>query len=968
MREFMMVTGVVMCVYWWTLFPSIPGGDAGEIAAEACQLGTAHPPGYPLFTLLNHAVARLPIPRLGTWGDGGGGNEAEEEGLAAYRMNLLSATLGALAAGLIGCTATTLLDIHTTSNTKQHGVHGKQFPMAAACTSGFLFAFSPHVWEYSLGTEVFALNNFFCALITFMVLQAYVAYERVRASGSAAARCALQWQGLAGALVAGLSMANQHTSLLLLIAAVPFVLLLLIDARCFSNPSTELSHKQFSRNDMFFYLIASALVGLGPYAYLYLASSHPTRGSWGDMTSLTGFVRHVARAEYGTFRLGASTHGQHGDWVQRIGFYLSHASHESGHLVFPLCAATVWTLITDRSQGVRGAVRTVRPDSSDSDADYKTSLGLVGKNASRTVLSFVIGAWVLYTLVWHCVLSNLPLSAPTPYGVHARFWMQPSALVSVLAGVGTSVLLCALTSSSSTSAATPHTSSPIRGGGGSGRGGGGGGGDKSGKSRKPTGTKSSSPTTTTLGTTSRISHSTHTLLDWAVAGALLSVLLYGRLEEADRSSAGWTLHKYAAAVLDSVPTNGVLLSHTDLDWNPVRYLRQCQNMRPDITHLSLQMMPYPWFIVRQAPLYPNISFVESFNGISTDRYSEGNAILIHSFVRQNQKFVAMDVLDPISSEGASDTNGGGGGGGADRMDRTNTDRAGGIYLDMQAVNDAEVESGNQWRGLTLVPWGTHYRVMPGTRVQDTASFHSGAAREMARLDAAVPAMSDEFLFRFHPSSWEWGARAMVHDAQYQLGLFMLTYAIDAMGDISLPALPYILDRLLHASTLLEGVTAIVVRSEIFTRTHPYALPGPVGAVTGQGSWPITVSANSLYKNNALAWMRLQHVLPVCMKFRGAMLQLISDNEAAEPGTLTPLVDVVHLRRALEEPSHTLELLLRAHVAMTGFATFAPDDADTPKFIMAVEKLQEVIKAGSAQWDAPPDVTPSQRGDGVGREK
>ena len=123
----MVVTGVVMCVYWWTLFPSIPGGDAGEIAAEACQLGTAHPPGYPLFTLLNHAVARLPIPRLGTLGDGGGGNEAEEEGLAAYRMNLLSATLGALAAGLIGCTATTLLDIHTTSNTKQHGVHGERY-------------------------------------------------------------------------------------------------------------------------------------------------------------------------------------------------------------------------------------------------------------------------------------------------------------------------------------------------------------------------------------------------------------------------------------------------------------------------------------------------------------------------------------------------------------------------------------------------------------------------------------------------------------------------------------------------------------------------------------------------------------------------------------------------------------------------------------------------------------------------
>ena len=956
MREFMVVTGLVMCVYWWTLFPSIPGGDAGEIAAEACQLGTAHPPGYPLFTLLNHAVARLPIPRLGTSGDGGGNeDEVEEGGLAAYRMNLLSAALGAIAAGLIGCTATTLLDIHTTSNTKQHEVRGKPFPMVAACTSGFLFALSPHVWEYSLGTEVFALNNFFCALITFMVLRAYVAYERVRASGSAADRRALQWQGLAGALVAGLSMANQHTSLLLLIAAVPFVLLLLIDGGCFSAPGTNFSQKQFSRNDMFFYLVASALVGLGPYAYLYLASSHPTRGSWGDMTSLTGFMRHVARAEYGTFRLGASTHGQHGDWAHRIGLYLSHASHESGHVVFPLATAAVWTLY---ATGGGGVARSVRPDSFDSDAVYKNSLGLLGKHASRNVLSFVIGAWALYTLVWHCVLSNLPLSAPTPYGVHARFWMQPSALVSVLAGVGASVILCALTSSSSTSAASPYAPSPTRGGSG-----------KNGKSRKPpslTTTTATMATTTNMATASRISRSTHVLLDWAVAGALLSALLYGRLEEADRSSAGWTLHKYAAAVLDSVPTNGVLLSHTDLDWNPVRYLRQCQNVRPDVVHLSLQMMPYPWFNVRQAPLYPGISFVESFNGISTDRYSEGNAILIHSFVRQNQQLVAMDVLDPMSMDDASNTNGSGGGG----ADRTNTDRAGGIYLDMQAVNDGEVESGNQWRGLTLVPWGTHYRVMPGTRVQDTASFHSSAAREMARLDAAVPAMNDEFLLRFHPSSWEWGARAMVHDAQYQLGLFMLTYAIDAMGDISLPALPYILDRLLHASTLLEGVTATVVRVETFTRTHPYALPGPVGAVAGQGSWPITVSASSLFKNNALAWMRLQHVLPVCMKFRGALLQILSDNEAAAPDTLTPLVDVVHLRQALE-PSHIFELLMRAHVAITSFVAFAPDDADASKFAKAAEKLQGVIKAGPAQWDdALPDAPLSQPDvpDGDGEEE
>ncbi|CAN0454649.1 unnamed protein product, partial [Hapterophycus canaliculatus] len=48
-------------VYVATVAPGIPGGDAGELVAESCQLGTAHPPGYPLFTLINH-MTTLVLP------------------------------------------------------------------------------------------------------------------------------------------------------------------------------------------------------------------------------------------------------------------------------------------------------------------------------------------------------------------------------------------------------------------------------------------------------------------------------------------------------------------------------------------------------------------------------------------------------------------------------------------------------------------------------------------------------------------------------------------------------------------------------------------------------------------------------------------------------------------------------------------------------------------------------------------
>ena len=47
---------IVLYGYYKTLMPSIPGGDSGELVAESCELGTAHPPGYPLYTLLVHLI------------------------------------------------------------------------------------------------------------------------------------------------------------------------------------------------------------------------------------------------------------------------------------------------------------------------------------------------------------------------------------------------------------------------------------------------------------------------------------------------------------------------------------------------------------------------------------------------------------------------------------------------------------------------------------------------------------------------------------------------------------------------------------------------------------------------------------------------------------------------------------------------------------------------------------------------
>ena len=57
--HFGLVFVLLTACYGTTLYPSIPGGDAGEVIAVAHQLGVAHPPGYPLFTVSTYAAGHV---------------------------------------------------------------------------------------------------------------------------------------------------------------------------------------------------------------------------------------------------------------------------------------------------------------------------------------------------------------------------------------------------------------------------------------------------------------------------------------------------------------------------------------------------------------------------------------------------------------------------------------------------------------------------------------------------------------------------------------------------------------------------------------------------------------------------------------------------------------------------------------------------------------------------------------------
>ena len=47
-----LVGGMALLVYASTRAMRVLGGDTGELMAMSCQRGVAHPPGYPLLTML----------------------------------------------------------------------------------------------------------------------------------------------------------------------------------------------------------------------------------------------------------------------------------------------------------------------------------------------------------------------------------------------------------------------------------------------------------------------------------------------------------------------------------------------------------------------------------------------------------------------------------------------------------------------------------------------------------------------------------------------------------------------------------------------------------------------------------------------------------------------------------------------------------------------------------------------------
>uniref|UniRef100_A0A8C5ENG6 Transmembrane protein 260 n=1 Tax=Gouania willdenowi TaxID=441366 RepID=A0A8C5ENG6_GOUWI len=228
--------------------PCSASNISGTTSHRKLKCGTvAHPPGYPLFTLLARLFIYL-LPKLSQ----------------AHSVNLMCCLLGA---GACGCLCITVCRLAG--------------PGPGAFLAGGLFAVSRLSWQWSMVAEVFTLNNLFVGLLFFLT-----------ASFHCAATATQRWKiAHWGAVCCGLGLCNQHTLVLYILVVVPWVLYIL-----------------YSKEELSWCFLVSLglcfLAGFVPYVYLPISSYLNTaRWSWGDQTSLSGLLVHLLRAEYGTFSL-----------------------------------------------------------------------------------------------------------------------------------------------------------------------------------------------------------------------------------------------------------------------------------------------------------------------------------------------------------------------------------------------------------------------------------------------------------------------------------------------------------------------------------------------------------------------------------------------------------------------------------------------------------------------------------------
>lgn len=234
-RLFLAASLAALVLYVRTLAPTVTAEDSGELITAAYTLGIAHPPGYPLWCILGKVFTWIPL------------------GTVAWRVNLLSAVLGAAAVGVLALIA-----------------HRFTRSFWASFAGALIFATSRDFWGQAVIAEVYTLN-----VLLFLILLLFVLYfEDTRKT---------RWLYLA-ATVLGLALTNHST--ILPLAPVFFGWVFLRHRELFRKPILIAN------------LVAGFLLGFSIILYLPMRSAIDPVMDWGNPETLTAAWDHFLRRQY----------------------------------------------------------------------------------------------------------------------------------------------------------------------------------------------------------------------------------------------------------------------------------------------------------------------------------------------------------------------------------------------------------------------------------------------------------------------------------------------------------------------------------------------------------------------------------------------------------------------------------------------------------------------------------------------
>lgn len=216
------------------------GGDSAEYSTVAKTWGIAHPPGYPLYSLLSNILNKLIPFETTTW-----------------RVGLLSSIPTVITSYII---YKIILQLKIHKN-------------IALLTSLLYLVLFP-IWQYGLIPEVFALHTLFVTLITYLLLL------NIKKANTA-------FLFLVSLLI-GLCVSNHHIFVLF----IPGWLILLKNRL----------KKIYSNRKLCLQMLFFIFIGASFYLYSIIVSYNNTILDWENAKTIQGFFSLITRSSYGSFK------------------------------------------------------------------------------------------------------------------------------------------------------------------------------------------------------------------------------------------------------------------------------------------------------------------------------------------------------------------------------------------------------------------------------------------------------------------------------------------------------------------------------------------------------------------------------------------------------------------------------------------------------------------------------------------